>query len=143
MSSLWTPGGEIPVDRDRPPAEPEAAAPSHAATDTDPGTDADTGAQMEAMRRQLLEAPAGDVIAQHLMAFYELAAMHLGSDEPRLDDARLAIDAIEAVLQGLSGRLGPAEQAIGSALPQLKMAFVEAKDRLAAGAAGEAAHPPD
>lgn len=82
------------------------------------------------MRRQLLAAPAADVITQHLMAFYELAAIHLGADRPRLGDAKLAIDAIEALLAALAGRLGPAEEAIGSALPQLKMAFVDAKDRL-------------
>ena len=85
--------------------------------------------QVEQMRRQLLAAPASDVIGQHLMAFYELAALHLGEDVPRLDDARLAIDAIEAVLAGLEGRLGEAGPAIAAALPQLKMAFVEAADR--------------
>ncbi len=134
MSSLWTPGGEIPVERDRPASEPPSEPPSTpppGAGEAAPGG-ADAAAQeaaFEQMRRQLVEAPAADVIAQHVMAFYELAAMHLGEQEPRLDDARLAIDAIEAVLQGLSGRLGPAEEAIASALPQLKMAFVEAKDR--------------
>ncbi len=130
MSSLWTPGGEIPVERDRPAAEP-AQEPVSGPAGTPPGGsgDAPTDATMEQLRRQLLEAPAADVVAQHLMAFYELAAMHLGEEEPRLDDARLAIDAIEAVLKGLSGRLGPAEEAIAGALPQLKMAFVEAKDR--------------
>lgn len=122
MSSLWTPGGEVPVDRNTAPAaEPKPA-----------DDDAALEAQMQEMQRQLLEAPAADVLAQHLMAFYELAAMHLGSDQPRLPDAKLAIDAIEALLDGLSGRLGPAEEAIGAALPQLKMAFVEAKDRAAA-----------
>lgn len=133
MSSLWTPGGEIPIDRDRPDPErptdagtPDQSAPPGAGT-------ADPDAQMEAMRRQLLEAPAGDVIAQHLLALYELAALHLSADAPRLDDARAAIDAVEAVLQALPGRLGEAEGAIASALPQLKMAFVEAKDRLDAG----------
>lgn len=121
MSTLWTPGGEIPVDRNA-PAQPEpepAPQPDEASDD-----------QLEEMRRQLLDAPAADVVAQHLMAFYELAAMHLGADTPKLADAKLAIDAIEALLTGLSGRLGQAESAIASALPQLKMAFVEAKDRV-------------
>lgn len=134
MSSLWTPGGEIPVERDRPAGQPQSEArsgpPPGPADPTPSGADAAAQeAAFEQMRRQLVEAPAADVIAQHVMALYELAAMHLGEREPRLDDARLAIDAVEAVLHGLSGRLGPAEEAIASALPQLKMAFVEAKDR--------------
>ena len=131
MSTLWTPGGEIPVDRNA-PAEPAATTPPPAADGTpSEAPDEASDAQFEQMRRQLLEAPAADVIAQHLMAFYELAAMHLSADEPRLPDAKLAIDAIEALLSGLTGRLGQAEEAISSALPQLKMAFVEAKDRAA------------
>lgn len=139
MSSLWTPGGEIPVERDRPAAEPPSTPPPGAAEPPPSGAGAaDQEAALEQMRRQLVEAPAADVIAQHVMAFYELAAMHLGEQEPRLDDARLAIDAIEAVLQGLSGRLGPAEEAIASALPHLKMAFVEAKDRRDSGGSGDA-----
>ena len=130
MSSLWTPGGEIPVERDRPAGEPaQEPVSGPARTPTGGSGGAPTDPTMEQLRRQLLEAPAADVVAQHVMAFYELAAMHLGEEEPRLDDARLAIDAIEAVLKGLSGRLGPAEEAISAALPQLKMAFVEAKDR--------------
>ncbi len=127
MSTLWTPGGEVPVDRNPAEQEPDPA-PAPAEGVDDP----ELAAQMQEMQRQLLEAPAADVIAQHLMAFYELAAMHLGSDQPRLSDAKLAIDAIDALLQGLAGRLGPAEEAIGSALPQLKMAFVDAKDRVTA-----------
>ena len=123
MSSLWTPGGEIPVERNRPAADTDRA------PDPEPVEDGPDRAQIEALQRQLLEAPAGDVIAQHLMAFYELAAMHLAQPEPRLADARLAIDAIEALLQGLEGRLGEAEAAIAQALPELKMAFVQASDR--------------
>lgn len=140
MSTLWTPGGEIPVDRNA-PAEPTAPPsrrqpsgerpPGAQRPGGQPPGDQPSEDQLDQMRQQLLEAPASDVIAQHLMAFYELAAMHLSSDEPRLPDAKLAIDAIEAVLSGLAGRLGPAEEAIGGAVPQLKMAFVEASDRAA------------
>lgn len=123
MSTLWTPGGEIPVDRNAPtPPDPEPPAP--------PAADGAGDEQLDQMREQLLEAPAADVVAQHLMALYELAAMHLGADTPKLADAKLAIDAIEALLSGLAGRLGQAESAIAGALPQLKMAFVEAKDRV-------------
>jgi hypothetical protein len=131
MSSLWTPGGEVPVDRDAPPgpsAEPPAgeSAPDEAAL----------RAEYERMQRQVLEAPAADVIAQHAMSLYELAALHLSQERPRLDDARLVIDALDALVEGLRGRLGPAEPPLTEALPQLKMAFVHATDRARAGSAG-------
>lgn len=145
MSSLWTPGGEIPVDRNRPSEEPSPAqtpptdAPSGGAAD--PAEEEAVRAQMAQMRQQLLEAPAADVVAQHLMALYELAALHLSAERPRLADARLAIDAVEAVLTSLEGRLGDGGSALAEALPQLKMAYVEAADRTAA--PGDPAQDPD
>lgn len=133
MSSLWTPGGEIPVDRNRPAGDEAPSAPPEAPTPSPTSghepDEAEIRAQMEQMRQQLLEAPAADVIAQHLMALYELAALHLSAESPRLTDARLAIDAVEAVVTGLEGRLGDGGRALAEALPQLKMAFVETSDR--------------
>lgn len=126
MSSLWTPGGEIPVDRERSSGEP-AQAPAEPATN--PPDDAELRAQYEEMQRQVLEAPAADVVAQHAASLYELAAMHLSQESPRLADARLAIDALTALIEALPGRLGAAEEPLKAALPQLKMAFVEATDR--------------
>jgi MoxR-like ATPase len=129
MSSLWTPGGEVPIDRggtaeDRrsgrePEPESERARPEEGITQE----------ELERMRRQLLEVPAADVVAQHAAALYELAALHLSEPEPRLTEARLAIDALAALVEGLPGRLGQAEDALTEALPQLKMAYVEAADR--------------
>lgn len=110
MSSLWTPGGEVPIDREEPAAEP-------------------TQPDDEELRRQMLDAPVSAVVAQHAIAFYELAVLHLSEPEPRLSEARLAIDALTALVEGLAGRLGEAESALNEALPQLKMAFVEATDR--------------
>ena len=134
MSTLWTPGGEYPVDRDRPPADaPEAgaeAADARAATPEDTPEDAAMRAEYERMQQQVLDAPAGDVVAQHVMSLYELAAVHLSQERPRLDDARLVIDAVTAVVDALAGRLGPAEGPLKEALPQLRMAYVEAADRV-------------
>ncbi len=143
MSSLWTPGGEVPIQPRRPaePTGPGETSPSgtHEPVGPDPQTAEQAGADRagsspddehyEQMRRQLLELPAADIVAQHAMGLYELAALHLSSPEPRLPEARLAIDALTALVEGLSGRLGSAEAALASALPQLKMAFVEATDR--------------
>lgn len=132
MSSLWTPGGEVPIDRSRPEDAPPPSGPADGAHDHEP-SEADLAAQLEAVRAQVLSVPAAQVVAQHVMAFYELAALHLSEPRPQLQEARLAIDAVEAVLERLAGRLGDAEAAIAGALPQLKMAFVEASDRARAG----------
>ena len=128
MSSLWTPGGEIPVDRNQEPA-PAPEPPGGPSPEPD---EAELRAEYERMQQQILEAPAADVIAQHVMSMYELAAVHLSQEEPRLDDARLVIDAVTAIVEKLSGRLGPIEAPLNEALPQLRMAFVEATDRVRA-----------
>lgn len=126
MSSLWTPGGEVPVDRDRAP-EPERQPPAEGSSEPD---EAALRAEYERMQQQILEAPAADVVAQHVMSMYELAAVHLSQEEPRLEDARLVIDAVTAIVDALAGRLGPVEAPLKEALPQLRMAFVEATDRV-------------
>lgn len=138
MSSLWTPGGEVPIDRSGSTGtEPAAASagaaepppPPASAGTPDPTAAAPTADEYEQMRQQALETPAADVVAQHAVALYELAALHLSEPEPRLREARVAIDALTALVEGLQGRLGQAEGPLTEALPQLKMAFVEATDR--------------
>lgn len=131
MSSLWTPGGEIPVDRSRGaasrPPEPAGAPPPG---DRPPSQD-ELAAQAAELQRFLLEAPAEEIVAQHAMGLYELAVIHLSQSEPRLRDARLAIDALAALVDGLAGRLGTAGAELRQALPQLQMAFVQIADRSA------------
>jgi hypothetical protein len=112
--TLWTPSGEHPVDRPGPPS------PGGAAT-TDP-----VAAGPDEARQRLLESPAGPVVGEQALQFYELAALHLSQPEPRLDDARTAIDALAAVVQALGPRLGEAENPLRQALNQLQLAFVEA-----------------
>jgi Domain of unknown function (DUF1844) len=131
MSSLWTPGGEHPV-------EPESAAP-HPPADGPAGADDPLAnlspeeraeaeamvAEMAAARERVLEAPADMVVANHAMGLYELAAIHLSEEDPDLVSARLATDAMAALVEGLSGRLGEAEPTLKDALTQLRMAYVQ------------------
>ena len=63
--------------------------------------------QVEEARRQLLAAPAGPVVGQQALQFYELAALHLSQPEPRLEDAQIAIDALAAVVESLGSRARP------------------------------------
>jgi hypothetical protein len=158
MSSLWTPSGEHPVDRPgadsaagpppgqrppsagRPPGPGPGGAPADAERDLTPEEQAaaeEYARQIEAAREQLLSAPAGLVIGQQALQFYELAALHLSQPEPRLDDARLAIDALAAVVDKLGSRLGDTETPLRQALHQIQLAFVEVSRSAAAPGPGD------
>ena len=130
--SLWTPGGEHPVDRD--PASAEAAEADEADETDDPlaGLTPEEreramamAAEMDDVRRQLASVPASVVVANHAMGLYELAAIHLSSDPPNFHEAQLAIDAMGAVVEGLRGRLGDNEPTLVDALGQLRLAYVQ------------------
>lgn len=132
--SLWTPEGERPV--------------RHASASTDAAADEQQAprsledlspeqreraeavlAEMAEVRRQLAEAPAADVVANHLMGLYELAAIHLAEQPPHFGEATIAIDAMRLVIDGMPGRLGEHEQVLRSALQQIQMAFVDLKTK--------------
>jgi hypothetical protein len=150
--SLWTPSGEHPVDRPErpapgqaapPPPGPPTAPPSAGPTSLDDLSPEERAQaeefarQVDSARQQLLDAPAGSVVGQQALQFYELAALHLSQPQPKLDDARVAIDAFAAVVDGLGSRLGDAEQPLRQALNQIQLAFVEVS-RSAGGAADAA-----
>ena len=88
-------------------------------------------AQMAETERQLATTPADVVIANHAMGMYELAAIHLRQSPPNLAEARLAIDALSAVLDGLRGRLGQNENTLVQARAQLQQAFVAISEEAA------------
>ena len=130
MSSLWTPGGEHPVDREREPAP--SAPPPGPADDPFAGLSDDERAQAEEMlaemaeaQQRLAEAPVEDVIANHVVGLYQLAAIHLGQQPPGLPEAKLAVDAMAALLEGLTDRLGEHEAELRAALTQIQLAYVQ------------------
>jgi hypothetical protein len=132
--SLWTPSGEHPVDRN-PEPEPQAgsAAAGEAAGPSLEDLTPEQRAQVEQMARQMeeaqarmLQAPPEAVVGQHVLALYDLAALYLSQDPPRLDAARLAIDALVGVVEQLGSRFGQAERPLRQAVTQIQMAFVEA-----------------
>ncbi len=148
MSTLWTPSGEHPVDRPGGSPAGRAGPPPGPAGVAGPGPGPGPGdghepddieltpeeqaeaeeyaRQLDAARDQILTMPAGVVVGQQALQFYELAALHLSQPEPRLDDARTAIDALAAVVTDLGDRLGEAETPLRQALNQLQLAFVDA-----------------
>jgi hypothetical protein len=94
-------------------------------------------AQVEQMRDELANAPVEVVIANHCYGLFELAAVYLSQVPPLLDQARVAIDALGALVHGLEGRLGESEEQLKDGLSQLRLAYVQIDG--AQRAAGEAA----
>lgn len=152
MSTLWTPGGERPIRRDPEPAapgggrgpdgpggrggagggaggrggggggwprDPEDPEDEHALTDEE------KQAQIDELKARLAETPAAVVIANHAFGLFELAALHLSLEKPQLEQARLAIDALGALVEGLGARLGEHAEELSVALGQLRMAYVQ------------------
>jgi hypothetical protein len=157
--SLWTPGGEVPVNRSggdaaaepdpRSGAQPGPARTGRSAISEEVLAEAAAAAgvdleslseeerhHLEAMlvemaeaQARLVETPAAEVIVNHLGGMYELARIHLSQDPPRFDDASLAIDALRGVLDAVEPRLGPNGPALRDAVGQLQMAFVQLRQR--------------
>jgi hypothetical protein len=128
MSSLWTPSGEhFPKKEGQ--ADPPGSPVGHPgpADVTEPlGAEAQAEAQaaVDAMRAQLADTPAEIVVANHCYGLFELAAVYLSQAPPMLFQARLAIDALGYLLDGLRGRLGEAEPSLHESLSQLRLVFV-------------------
>ena len=75
-------------------------------------------------------------MGQQALQFYELAALHLSQPQPMLAEARVAIDALAAVVDGLGSRLGEAESPLRQALNQIQLAFVEASRKAQSASSG-------
>jgi hypothetical protein len=146
--TLWTPGGEHHVPDDEGGGGPGQGRPGGAGGPGGPDFDPDDlsdedrarleemAGEMAEVRQQLLQVPASTVVANHAMGLYELAAIHLSSQPPGLAEARVAIDAMGGIVEGLEGRLGENERVLRDALAQLRLAFVQLQ-----AAAGEGQGP--
>jgi Domain of unknown function (DUF1844) len=146
VSSLWTPEGEHrvrpaddsgsspdasrPASRDAGPGAPAGASdvigPDDAGLDDlGPEEQAELAGRLDELRRQLLGTPAEVVVANHAYGLFELGAIHLSQRPPQREEARLAVDAMAALVEGLAGRLGDAERSLKDALAQIRLAFVQ------------------
>ena len=137
MSSLWTPGGEHPVDPSSSPQDPPVDPSSEALSPEDREKAEAMAREMAAVQEQLASAPASVVVANHLMGFYELAAIHLSQQPPNLSEASVAIDALAAVVDTLPGRLGEAEATMRDALHQIRLAYVAVEKAMREAAADD------
>jgi len=88
---------------------------------------AEAEAMMRETRARLAEVPAEVVVTNHVMGLYELAAIHLSAEPPRLAEAALAIDAVACLVEGLGDRLGQDTVTLRDALSNIRLAFVQIK----------------
>lgn len=131
MSTIWTPGGEyVPQPEPTPTPEP-AREPVGGPGGREPTPDEIEAALGDA--RAILSVPVEEHLAGHVMGLFELAALQLereaatGGQEPvDLGEARLAIDALAALVEGLGPRLGRYHTSMTDALAQLRVAYVRA-----------------
>jgi hypothetical protein len=130
MSSLWTPGGEHPVD-DGPGADDEDTVVDDAELDDEDEIAAEAAlrAELDEARKRLASVPAAQVVANHAMGLFELAAIHLSHEPPHLGEASLAIDAMGAIVDSVGTRLGENGAVLGNALAQIRMAFVQVQSQ--------------
>ena len=129
MSSLWTPGGEHPVEPSGspqdPPVDPSPEDPSLEDLSPEDREKVEAMArEMAAVQEQMASTPAAGVVANHLLGFHLLASIHLSQQPPNLSEAAVAIDALAAVVDTLPGRLGEDEATMRDALHQIRLAYV-------------------
>ena len=131
MSSLWTPEGERPIRRDGPTAAARPGRSAERFEEVDPFDDdneaGDLDSEMAQLQADLADAPVEDVIANHCIGLFQLAAVHLSQRPPQFTQATLAIDAMGAMVDALGGRLGANEATLQDALAQIRLAFVQIK----------------
>jgi len=140
MSSLWTPSGEHFPAKEEGGSPPPPPSPPAGEDEDGSALSAEAQAEIDAMRQQLAQTPAEVVMANHCYGIFELATIYLSHAPPMFFEARLAIDGLGALLEGLKGRLGEAEPSLMQALSQLRLAYVqlEGAERAAAESAASA-----
>jgi hypothetical protein len=127
VSSFWTPGGERAVPA--PASHDHDHDHDHDDEALSPEDQLELEAELAAMQEELARTPVAVVVANHAVGLFQLAALHLNQRPPNLAEGRLAIDAMAALVDGLTGRLDDQEPTLRDALAQLRLAFVELSSR--------------
>jgi hypothetical protein len=94
------------------------------ADDSEPGR-GEALEEVARIRAELAQVPAAQIVLNHAMGLYELAAIHLSTQPPQLEQAKLAIDALAGLMASCAGRLEDPEATLRDALAQLQLAFVQ------------------
>jgi uncharacterized protein with GYD domain len=122
--TLWTPGGEREIKKTADPNPPSDAQEMPELTPEQRQQAEEMAKQLTEAREQILGTGVNEILANHAMGIYELAAIHLTADEPNLEETKLAIDALGHLIEGLDGRLGENEATLKEALHQIRLGFV-------------------
>lgn len=85
----------------------------------------DDAAELEQLQADLAGSDPAVVISNHCYGLFELAAVYLSLQPPRLDAAQMAIDALAGVLDGLGDRLGETAGPLREGLAQLRLGWVQ------------------
>jgi hypothetical protein len=139
VSTIWTPGGEYVPRQEpepgRPAGPPRGGAEGGGAAGGPEGepTPEEVAAALAQARAELEATPVADIVANHAIGLWQLAVMHLQLDappdgeprRPNFAEARLAIDAMAALVEGLGADLGEHHRPLADALAQLRLAFVQ------------------
>jgi hypothetical protein len=131
VSTLWTPSGEHRVPRPGEQPAPEGPTPPAGQSPPPPDgepvdfTDPQLAEQLTKLQEELLTAPAATIVANHAYHLFELARLHLSQPSPKLDQAKVAIDAFGALVDGMAGRLGEDEPHLRDALSAIRLLFVQ------------------
>jgi len=129
VSGLWTPSGDQVPD----PVGDYDDVPDVSAFTEGELDDREVAEELRRVRAEIAATPAVDIVANHAVGLWQLAVLHLSPDEGeplRLDEAALAIDAMGAIVDGLGDRLGDHAPALRDAVSQLRMAYVEVRNRV-------------
>ena len=97
----------------------------------DPAELAEMQERLREAQEQLTSVPAAEIVQNHMMGLFELAALHLRRDPADLDEARLPIDALGLLVDHLADQL-PAGETLRGALHQIRLAYVEIHKRQSA-----------
>lgn len=125
--TLWTPDGDHPIPPD---SEALTGTPADELTDEQQEQAREMAHEMSEARQQLLEAEVATVLANHALGIYELAALHITSENPDMVEARLAVDALGVLVEGLEGRLGDGEPTLVDALNNIKIGYVQRANQI-------------
>jgi len=95
------------------------------ARESSDSNDSNETEELDLLRRELATSDPAVVIANHCYGLFELAAVYLSAQPPRLTEAQVAIDALGGIVDALDDRLGEAAEPVADGLAQLRLAWVQ------------------
>jgi hypothetical protein len=81
--------------------------------------------QLAELSKRVAAAPPEEIVSNHAYGLFELAAIHLSHRPPNVEAARLAIDGLGLLVDGLGERLGAHTPSLREALAQIRLAYVQ------------------